>query len=194
VIDMAIFRLLPVVSACLVVGVALLAAGCGGDTRRAESETGGIATQPAPIPTTPSTGRAPVVSAGVKDPVRRAYISRVDRVCGQLDPERNATRERVGSAADPGEAAKAYDEGTAVGSRQLRQLEAIPPPPGDGGALRANLFGPIATQLALRRQIRDALAAVDVARLRQLRAQLDNLTRTVVGFARGYGFRSCGAG
>jgi len=193
---MALLRPLPLAFAFLLVGLAFLAAGCGGDTRRAESEQGGgtTTTGPAPTATTPSTGSTPVVSAAVTDPARRAYISRVDRVCSRLDPERNSSRERVGKSAGAGEAARAYEEGTALGWRELRDLKAIPTPPGDDQSLQANLYGPIEAQLALRRQIRGALAAVDVARLRVLRAQLDNLTRAVAGFARGYGFRACGTG
>ena len=37
-----------------------------------------------------------------------------------------------------------------------------------------------------------ALAATDVAKLQTLRAQLDSLTESLLGFARGYGFQVCG--
>lgn len=177
---------------CLLLGGTTLAAGCGGDEGRAESETGGSATSTAPATT--SGGSAPVVSAAVSDRARRAYITRVDRVCRQYDSDRETTREQVEGSANTDEAAKAYDEDIALGQRQLNELMAIPPPPGDGDLLRVNLWDPIATQLALRQQIRDALTNVDVEQLRKLRAQLDDHTRQIVGFARGYGFRACGAG
>ncbi len=64
--------------------------------------------------------------------------------------------------------------------------------PGTAPPCAANLFDPISRQLVLRRQIRNALAAVDVPRLRQLRGELDNLTVALTAFARGYGFRVCG--
>lgn len=87
---------------------------------------------------------------------------------------------------------KAYDDSISLGRRELRQIEAIAEPPGDATLLKANVFDPIRAQLALRARIRDALAAADVPLLRRLRTELDNSTRTLTGFARGYGFRVCG--
>lgn len=171
-----------------------LAAGCGGDKRRAESETTGVATHPAPAPAPLHQGvtGGPVIATKVTDPARRAYVARVDSVCHRLDPERSTAQGRVGEQALPGEAAKAYDDTIALGWRELRQIEAIPVPPGEQALLRANVFDVIRRQLTLRRRIGDALAAVDVPRLRQLRGELDNLARSLGGFARGYGFRVCG--
>ena len=83
---------------------------------------------------------------------------------------------------------------TALGASELKQIEAVSPPPGDARPLQANVFEPIRSQLALRAQIRAALAAVDVPRLRVLRAELDNISRSLAAFARGYGWQSCGEG
>ncbi|MGE5409150.1 MAG: hypothetical protein ACM3NV_11120 [Syntrophothermus sp.] len=130
----------------------------------------------------------------VTDPARRAYVARVDAICARLDPERTREQERVGTSAGPAEAVRAYDDTIAVGWRQLRQIEAVPPPPGDAALLKANVFDPVRSQLALRRRIGAALAAADVARLRVLRAELDNSARAMTGFARGYGFRVYGEG
>lgn len=171
--------------------VLVLFAGCGGDSRRGESEGAAQnpSTQTSPTPTTAPT---PVPVTPVTDPARRAYVARVDRVCGNLDPERNSARERVGSSAGAQEAAKAYDDDINSGETELRQIEAIPVPPQEKQLVRTNIFDVIRRQLALRRQIRDALAAVDLPRLRSLRGQLDDLSRTLTGFARGYGFKVCG--
>ena len=109
-----------------------------------------------------------------------------------MDPERNAAREQVATSADAGQAAKTYDDTIAVGEGELWRIEALPVPPGDGGVLRANVFDVIRRQLAIRRQIRDALAAQDIAQLTSLRGELDSLTRSLTGFARGYGFKVCG--
>ncbi len=117
---------------------------------------------------------------------------RIDRICSKLDPEHTGARERVGKSTNESEAVNAYDDTIALWTKQLSQIEAVPAPPGDRSALRANLFDPISRQLVLRRQIRNALAAVDVPRLRQLRGELDNLTVALTAFARGYGFRVCG--
>ena len=166
----------------------LLAAGCGGEPRRAETVR--TVTQASPAPATTATG--PVVPAKATDPVRRAYIARVDRICAHLDPERGSARERVGESGDAEKAAVAYDDSIALGEKQLREIEAVRAPSRDRAALEANVFGVIRRQLAVRREIRAALAAHDLTRLTTLRRQHDDLTRSLVGFARGYGFQVCG--
>ena len=167
--------------------------GCGGDTRRGETETTApAATHPAAsVPGRHGTAANPPV-ATIADPRRRAYVARTDRICSRFDTERNGERERVREAADLQGAEKAYEQGTALGGEELNRLEAVAPPPGDAAALRANVFDPVRRQLALRAQIRVALAAVDLPRLRVLRAQLDDISRALSAFARGYGWRACG--
>jgi hypothetical protein len=128
----------------------------------------------------------------ISDPARRAYVASVDSVCGHLDRERSTEQGKVASSKLTSEAVKAYDDTIALGWKELRQIEAIPTPPGERAVLRANVFDVIRSQLALRRRISGALAAVDVPRLRVLRAEADNMTRALTGFARGYGFRVCG--
>lgn len=180
-------------SALLIVATVALLAACGGDTRRAETETEGSeasrssvqeATNPAPA--------GPVRVARITDPARRAYVTRVDAVCRQVDPELAAGRDRVGNSADTNAEVTAYDDTIALGWRELRRIEAIPTPPGDGALLKANVFEPVRAQLELRERMSAALAMTDVATLRQLRSELDNSTRALAGFARGYGFRICG--
>lgn len=175
--------------------VAVLVAGCGGDTRRGEAEQGETTTAPSVAKTPESSGSTTggaVQVTKITDPVRRAYVTRVDAVCSRIDPERTKEQEQVAASTDPAEAAKDYDGSIRLGWRELREIEAIAEPPTDKALLAANVFDPIRRQLALREQIRDALAATDVPLLRRLRAELDNSTRALTGFARGYGFRSCG--
>jgi hypothetical protein len=178
----------------LLIGLPLALAGlngCGAETRRAETETETAAGPPTVTSASTTVPRgAPV--ARVTDPRRRAYIVRTDRICHHFDPERAGARKRVGEAADIAGATRAYGEDTALGAAELRQIEAVPPPPGDAALLRAYVFDPIRRQLALRARIRAALAAVDVPRLRVLRAQSDELGRALSAFARGYGWRACG--
>lgn len=173
----------------------MLLGGCGGDTRRGEAEQT-EATSPPSANATPATAPAPsagkVQVAKVTDPARRAYVKRVDAVCRRIEPERAKEQERVGASTEPDEAVKAYEGSIALGWRELRRIEAIAEPPGDAPLLKANVIDPIRGQLALRARIRDALAAADVPLLRRLRAELDNSTRALTGFARGYGFRVCG--
>lgn len=166
-------------------------AGCGAETRRAETET---ATTSVPAAPAPNSQPKNVPVAKVTDPHRRAYIASTDRICRGLDPERSTARKRVGESADIQGAVKAYEQDTALGSSELRKIEAVPPPPGDAALLRANVFEPIRSQLVLRTKVRAALAAVDVPRLRILRAELDNISRALSAFARGYGWRACGEG
>lgn len=166
-------------------------AGCGGDSRRAESE-GGQTVAATTTQTTQVSRPKPVAVAKVTDPARRAYIARVDRICSNLDPERGSARERVAGSTDVREASKAYEDTISSGEAELRRIQAVPPPPGESQLLRANVFDVINQQLALRGEIRNALPSLDITRLQALQGQLDDLSRSVTAFARGYGFRVCG--
>jgi hypothetical protein len=186
-----VMRLTPL----LLIAFVALSAGCGGDKRRAETEAPETTTQPsvAQLPEAQQPpSRASVQVTNVTDPARRDYVARVDAICGKLDPERAREQERVGASADTTEAVKAYADTIALGWRELRQIRALRPPPGDAALLKANVFDPIKGQLMLRARIRNALAAADVPLLRRQRAELDNSTRALTGFARGYGFQVCG--
>lgn len=172
----------------------LLLTGCGGDQRRGEAE-GEETTTPAGAVSAPEsspqqTGEPQVTK--VTDPVRRAYVRRVDAICRRLDPERTKGREEVQSAATSVEAANFYEDSISAGWRELREIEAVPAPPVDAALLKADVLDPIRAQLALKAQIREALAVADVPELRRLRTELDNSSRALTGFARGYGFQVCG--
>jgi hypothetical protein len=172
-----------------------LFAGCGGDKRRGEAETTEATTQADKVQSPESSqpgGSGPVRVTKVTSPVRRAYVARVDAVCEKIEPERTKEQEKVGASTGSAEAVKAYEGAITLGWRELRQIEAISPPLGEEALLRANVFDPVKGQLALRAKIRDALANADVPLVRRLRNQLDNSTRALTGFARGYGFQVCG--
>lgn len=187
------FRSPLTIAAALLAGLALLAPGCGAARNRAETVTTAPTTPRAvpPSQAAPGAGGSAVV-VKVADPERRAYIARVDRICRRLDRDRKTASQRVGESADAQEAATAYDDTIALGEQQLREIEAVPVPARDRDALRANVFGVIERQLGVRRKIRAALAGGDVTLVAGLRQQLDDLTRSLVGFARGYGYRVCG--
>jgi hypothetical protein len=169
----------------------LLLVGCGGDTRRGETETSEAAGAGAGETNVPAPG-GPVRVTRITDPARRAYVTHVDAICGRVDPERTTRQEGVATSTNTAEAARAYDDTIALGWRELRKIEAVPPPPGDAALLKANVFEAVRAQLALRAAMSKALAAEEVTLLRRLRAELDNSTRALTGFARGYGFRVCG--
>jgi hypothetical protein len=181
-------RLASILTVGLLAGLLL---GCGGDRRRAETETGEATRQPSAAVPQP-THSGPVRVTKVADPARRSYIARVDAICGKVDRERTTQEEKVGAARGTAEAAKAYEDTVVLGWHELRRVEAVPPPPGDQALLRANVFDAVKEQLRLRTRIGAALSEVDVRLLRALRAHLDNSTRALTGFARGYGFRVCG--
>ncbi len=176
----------------VVLAGALIFAGCGGDRNRAEGSAAPPSTSSTAAAVAVKVPHAPPVSAEATDPARRRYIAKADRVCARYDPKRNEARRRTGEAADSTEAAHAYDDGIKLGVAQLRALLALPVPPRDAGALRANVFEPLRAELRLRRAIVPALAANDLTRLRPLQRRLDALTQSLDGFARGYGYRVCG--
>jgi hypothetical protein len=182
-------RLASILAFALLAGLFL---GCGGDRRRAETESGEAPTRSNSVPASEATHSGPVRVTKVTDPTRRHYIARVDAVCGKLDTERATQEEKVGSAHGAVDAAKAYDDTIALGWRELKRIESITPPPGDAVLLKANVFDSVRGQLKLRARISAALAETDLRGLRALRAELDNSTRALTGFARGYGFEVCG--
>ncbi len=183
----AVRPLLVGVGLCLALAVS---AGCGGDTNRAETES--TPTESASTGAQGAGGQVRLPVAGISDPGRRGYVKRTDRICEKLDRDRNSERARIGEAASTEAAVTAYEDGTTLGESELERIEAVPPPSGDAALLRANVFDPVRQQLALRARIRDALASVDVPRLRELRSRLDDISRALSAFARGYGWRSCG--
>ncbi len=178
----------------LVLGLIALAVtafgACGGDTNRSET-TVTVSTPPSSATYGQQLPGTPAV-APVNDPARRAYVRRVDDVCRTLDRERNAAREQASEGVEDAQGARAYDDSIALGERQLREIKAIPVPPGESQLIRTNVFDVIERQLELRREMQTALAEQDVESLQAQRAQLDSLTQSLLGFARGYGFRVCG--
>ena len=183
-------RALPRALAAIAAAVAIAGlAACGGETGRAETTR--VAVAVSNVRAGEQLGQTPAI-ADVKDPVRRAYISRVDAVCKQLDRERNSAREQAATGAESAAGAQAYDDTISLGERQLREIESIPAPPGELRLLRTNVFDVLKKQLEIRREMRTALGETDLPRLQTLRVQLDSLTQSLLGFARGYGFRVCG--
>jgi hypothetical protein len=175
------------------VPLGIIAVGCGGDTRRGETEsTALIPTTTEPEVESHATRANTAVVAKVTDPARRAYVARLDSVCSRLDPERVKAQVRVAKSVLPKEAAKAYDDTIVLGRIELRKIEAVPVPPGEHELLQANVFEVVRRELALRGKISRALLATDLPRVRRLHSELDNLSRSLGGFARGYGFRVCG--
>ncbi len=145
---------------------------------------------PAPQPS----GGGSIHVSRITDPSRRAYVREIDSVCERFDTERVRDQRRVGSAGRPEEAAKEYEGTISLGWKELRRIEKAGEPAGEAAALKANVYDPIRHQLALRREIKAALIAVDVPKLTRLRGELDSSSQALTGFARGYGFQICGEG
>ncbi len=163
---------------------AVLLSGCGGEPRRAAVTV----TVPAPtssgvtVPETSGTAR-------VTDPARMAYIRAADRVCGTLDPEREAKLREVKSAPSP---VDAYAATVALAGEQLRRIAAIPPPPADRSLIARNVVDRLHARLIARQYLQRDLAAGDDSAAARDQAQFEALGVAVRSFARGYGFRKCG--
>lgn len=179
--------------AAIAAASALLVTGCGGDQRRgSEPSIGATATVTArPVAAVGPGGKLETpVSAPATDPARRAYIARVDRICGRIDPERN--KEQEDSTGALSDIARRYVVASVLSADELREIEAITPPRGDARALRTNVFDVIVRQLSIRKQIHRAILARDLTTVEARQSDLDDLTRLLAGFARGYGFKVCG--
>ena len=167
----------------MVLGAAVLLSACGGEPARAPAPTAAAET-PAPVTVT-----EPAVTARVTDPARRAYIRRADRVCSELDPQREAKLGEVEGAAD---AEGAYGETVTLAAEQLRRITAIEPPPTDRDLIARNVIDRLRERLALRRRLERDLATDDAKTAARDQASFEALGVAVRSFARGYGFRECG--
>lgn len=162
---------------------AVVLAACGGDARRA----------PVVQVTSPSV-TVPPGTASVTDPDRARYVRAVDAVCARDNPRRERAVAEAEAAPDVDGAVKAYDDHIAIAEEQLRGVQAETPPAADRVLIRRNVVDRLTERLALRRALRDDLSRSDAESAQRHRAQLDALTLTLESFARGYGFKVCGAG
>lgn len=163
-----------------VLALTITFSGCGGEEARA------------PVPAAPQavTVDEPVGTASVGDPERAAYIRKADRICAELDPKRDAKRQQAGDADDP---EAAYGESVDLAAEQLRRIDALTPPAGDGDLIASNVIDRLQARLDLRRRLQTALADGDEGSAARDQAQLEALGTAVRSFARGYGFKECGA-
>lgn len=173
------YRALALLAATATVG-GLVA--CGGEPRR----------EPVRELSTPTVSEPPG-TARVTDPDRSRYVRRVDGVCGRFNPQREQALGEAERAPDVQRAAQAYDSNIALAEEQLRGVEAIVAPSTDRALIERNVIDRLRERIALRRALRDDLLASDTASAERHRAQLDALTIALQAFARGYGFRTCGA-
>ncbi len=161
---------------------ALATAGCGGESQRA----------PVRELSTPTVTQA-AGSARVTDPVRARYVAQVDRVCARYNPQREKAVSEAEHAPDAQSAATAYDGNIRLAQAQLRGVEAIAAPSADRALIQHNVVDRLRARLALRRALRTDLLDSDAASAQRHRAQLDASLIALEAFARGYGFRICGA-
>ncbi len=157
-------------------------AGCGGEAQRA----------PVRELSTPSVTQA-AGSARVTDPVRARYVQQVDRVCARYNPQREKALSEAEHASDNARAVSAYDGNIALAQAQLRGVEAIAPPTTDRVLIQHNVVDRLRQRLALRLALRTDLLDSNPASAQRHRAQLDASLIALEAFARGYGFRICGA-
>jgi hypothetical protein len=120
-------------------------------------------------------------------------VRRVDQVCARYNPERDQAVAESEQASDVERAVKDYDRNISFAEAQLRAVEAIAPPAADRVLIQSNVVDRLRQRIVLRRALRGDLLASDAAGAQRHRAQLDALTIALQAFARGYGFRVCGA-
>ena len=158
-------------------------AGCGGEPQRAPAQT--VAAPPAAVEVDEAPG-----TARVTDPARAAYIRRADRICRTLDPERERRLHEVRTASDP---VRAYEDTVAMAREQLRRISALRPPAADRDLISHNVLDRLQQRLALRTRLAHALDVGDETTAGRDQAEFEALGIAVRSFARGYGFRDCGA-
>jgi hypothetical protein len=165
-----------------VVATAVALSACGGEPRRA----------PVQQLTTPTVAQ-PADSATVSDPARARYVRKVDAVCARYNPQRDDAVRQAGEASDDAAAVRDYDGSIALAERQLAAIEAVAAPSADRALIQRNVVERLRQRIALRRALSADLSASDTAGAQRDRAQLDALTIALQSFARGYGFKECGA-
>lgn len=157
-------------------------AGCGGEPQRA----------PVRELSTPAVSQPPG-TARVTDRDRARYVRDVDDVCARYNPRRDQAVAVSERAPDVQEAVDAYDSSISLAEEQLRGIEAVVAPDADRALIERNVVDRLRERIVLRRALRSDLLDSDAAGAQRHRAQLDALTIALQAFARGFGFRVCGA-
>jgi hypothetical protein len=155
---------------------------CGGEPRRAAVRE----------LSTPSISE-PADTAQVTDPARARYVKQVDSVCAHYNPQRAQALVQSENAPDASAATREYTADITLAEAQLRGIEAIAAPSADRALIESNVIARLRERLVVRRSLRSALLASDTSTAQNERARLDALTLALQAFARGYGFRVCGA-
>ena len=167
--------------------IVLGVAGCGGEALRAPQVSSVVTViegQTVPLPS---------ATAKITDPVRAAYVAKVDAICRVRNPERDADVKAAGAAGSEAQAVKAYDRSVTTADAQLREIEAVTPPTNDVSLIATNVVDRLRRRIVLRTQISKDLANSDANAASRDRAELDALTIALESFARGYGFTNCGS-
>jgi len=155
---------------------------CGGEPRRA-------AVRELSVPSVPE----PSDTAQVTDPARARYVEELDKICSRYNPQRAHALAEAERAPDSSAAAEAYASDISLAETQLSDIEAVSPPAADRSVIASNVIVRLRERLVLRRALRRALVSSDATTAQNERAQLDALTISLQAFARGYGFKVCGA-
>lgn len=155
---------------------------CGGEPRR-------TVVRELSVPTVAE----PANTARVTDPARARYVGQLDKICSRYNPQRALALAEAEQAPDTRAAAEAYATDISLAETQLRDIEAVTPPSADRAVILSNVITRLRERLVLRRALRSSLLASDSAAAENERAHLDALTISLQAFARGYGFRVCGA-
>jgi hypothetical protein len=184
--------------AAVLVGMALLLAGCGGDD---DSDSG--SDRPETQATTqtqtqPETGTQTDTDGG---PTREEYIAEADAFCKEANAEAKGMNERLQEAArsesTPRKQLAAIvpilEEGYEVQRRSRSEFKQIPHPPADREIVQ-RMHAAFDAQTDLVGRLLEAAEEGDLARFRTLTREQDRVKVEARGLARGYGFKECGSG
>lgn len=133
-------------------------------------------------PATPSGSPPP-------SPAKAAYISRANAICTVMNHQTGALGD---PGNDPQQQATVTSQSAAIASDALRQLRALPAPPGDATALNA-IFAKVDVVVADATKLAAALRAGDQSKAQTLEATLQADTRAANDAANAYGLTVCGS-
>jgi hypothetical protein len=132
---------------------------------------------------------APPAASGPTSPAKVSYLARGNAICKDMN-DKTAALPNPGT--DPQQLATVTAEGVAITSAALRQLRALPVPPGDAVTLHA-AFAKVDAVVADGIRLVAALRAGDQASAQAVEAKLQADTTTANDAANAYGLTACGS-
>ena len=164
-------------AACVAIGVASLAIGCGDDDGTETVTVSNTGTATAPLS-------------------KEEYIAQADAICEDFRSKTlplDKDSDRAANNLDFARAARAQRETMEILAEGYQRIDALQAPPGDDNAISA--IAEARTKfLVLEERYIDALEAGDAPRIETLAGEIDSATERRDALLTAYGFRFCGQG